>query len=76
MSFIRATNKTAFMQGKVMTQPKEPPICFDCARNFKPGDWACDAFAIIPMGIINNQFDHRKPHKDDKGFQFRPKLER
>lgn len=32
----------------------------------------CNAFDEIPMNILLNEVDHRKPIKGDKGIQFEP----
>ena len=57
--------------------PEKPPICRDCARfdDTAPG-WTCEAFDVIPMEIITSEFDHRKPHTNDGGLQFKPKTGR
>jgi hypothetical protein len=55
------------------------PLCLNClwlqvwankTRKFPPN---CAAFPEgIPEEIWNGEFNHRKPHKEDQGLQYRP----
>lgn len=54
------------------------PICSSC-RHFRPervdGNY-CDAFPDgpgIPMEILRNEFDHRKPFPGDNGILYAPR---
>jgi len=50
--------------------------CHDCAHyeGKKGGNDgpSCRAFKVIPLKILNNQHDHAKPYKGDKGIRFEP----
>ena len=50
------------------------PICLECKhfhRDSKREGFTCDAFPDgVPEEIIMGEFDHRKPHPDDRGIQF------
>ena len=46
------------------------PQCLEC-QHYK-GKGKCDAFDDIPDNIfIYADFDHKKPHKNDKGIRYK-----
>lgn len=47
------------------------PLCAVCDR-FKGPGFSCTAFDDIPVAILNNQVDHRKPFDGDNGLVFEP----
>jgi len=44
------------------------PQCYKC-KHFKQFH-LCDAFADIPIDILLNKIDHRKPYPGDHGILF------
>ena len=53
------------------------PLCEECKHQYidnKKRIYACNAYPNgIPMEIIRNIVDHRKPYKGDNGIQYEPK---
>jgi hypothetical protein len=46
--------------------------CFQCVHfDRTPGELRCAAFDEIPDDLLDNSFDHRNPHPDDRGVQFK-----
>lgn len=53
----------------------QAPICLDCKHWNKDDEegFTCAAFPQgIPEDIVENRFDHHKPHDGDNGIQFEP----
>jgi len=46
------------------------PQCFTC--DHYNGKGRCDAYRDIPIEVMANQHDHRKPYKGDGGVRFKP----
>lgn len=45
--------------------------CFSCKHFDRP--WVCKAFPDrIPIEVIENEVDHRKPVEGDHGIRFEP----
>ncbi len=47
-------------------------VCRHLVPNPKPGERFCPAFAEIPLEILDDRFDHRKPFPDDGGIRWEP----
>ncbi len=52
-----------------ITGPEQCPRCVHWRNNA-----TCDAFTRgIPLAILTNEYDHRKPYAGDHGIQFEPR---
>jgi hypothetical protein len=64
----RANRFTVDPSGVVVCQ------CLYCDQYTIPFHGVCRAFpSVVPLEILANEFDHRKPHEGDQGFQFKPR---
>lgn len=47
--------------------------CLLCRHLAEGPSFTCNAFPMaIPTAIIENRYDHRRPHPGDNGIQFAP----
>lgn len=61
---------------KMVTQygSLDDPQCMECKHRDKKNPAVCTAFPKgIPLAILTNEVDHKKPYKGDHGIQFEAK---